>query len=93
MDVRKPYAICASGFVDVRKPYAICTSGFVRKPYARCTSGFVDVQTFHELILLHRLWTFYARLDAPNVIRSSAIRNMRFREQRPMRFRVGPLGP
>ena len=28
-----------------------------------------------------------------NVIRSSEIRNMSFREQKPMRFRVGPLGP
>ena len=28
-----------------------------------------------------------------NVIRSSEIRNMSFREQKPMRFRVGPWVP
>ena len=43
--------------------------------------------------MLHVPWDFYARLDAPNVIRSPAVKNIRFREQRPMRFRVGLLGP
>ena len=48
---------------------------------------------FHELLLLHVPWAFYARQDAQNIIRSPSVRHTRFREQSPMIFRVGPLGP